>query len=907
MNNIKRIISILLCFMLVGIYVPTSVGATTVADINWIAMGDTTNSTTRPIPDGYGTYFTGVSGENTRYWGYRVNIGRNASLTYEVPVATSGVYELRAECTSANTTVNVSVNGVDKIVGAPVNMGTWGPAVTDLQVISLGTLELDATTGGDTHTIVVTNKAKNAVCFGYFILSYVAPSEIESVTANGETLAEEAPVVKRGSDLFTIDVSRALNTDLTNAVVTLTEDGGEDITVAYAVDSTDASKFNIRLKETLAYEGNYTLSVSGLTDIYGYPVSKTLSFTTPADSEADLSGITSAEITEANDIFNGSTLVIKGVLENSSGDVIKGRKGTLTITDPNTNPVITLDDFSDDNGIVEFSHTLDAATALGGNYSLSLTAEYASAPDTDTVLYVSDTLRSTILGYLKDTTGGYDSDTTNMYAVSNVFDSYETELGLDLTQLSGLPNNANSFYTWFIAKDYETSGGLDGFKKDFAAYLALEELDVASDAADAESILSADALTALEISDDAKGRVALLTDTAPVNAKTGFYQAMADLTRPASLAELKTAYEDNAKKYLAIEKGKTDITLTGSNASVYVSQLAEIALSGNAATDLDSYVLTVACPSADVANALSYVMSGNETVTKSVSGTNAVFTVKELTSGTTDYGTLKYTPSSAGSTALTMSGDAVYKVDGLAYDIEMDVPSLSVSITASKNSNKPTYSSSSSSFGGSAPVKKPDVTNPEENIGGEGANNSSEPFTDIKDIEWAEESIMTLYKLGIISDSEDRNFRPNDSISRAEFIKMVVVALGIDDADAKALFNDVSKDEWFYSFVANAAEYGLITGDEKNNFNPYNEISRQDICVILSRVMDKYGYPQDEYASVFTDDGNISDYAKNAVYRLHAFKIINGMGDGTFMPQNMATRAQVAKMLEGFLRGVNIL
>ena len=166
---------------------------------------------------------------------------------------------------------------------------------------------------------------------------------------------------------------------------------------------------------------------------------------------------------------------------------------------------------------------------------------------------------------------------------------------------------------------------------------------------------------------------------------------------------------------------------------------------------------------------------------------------------------------------------------------------------------------------------------------------------------------MALYRLGIISDSETRQFRPNDPVSRAEFVKMLVEALGIHDKTMKSDFSDVATGTWYYSYVASAEARELITGDENGCFHPDGDITRQDICVILSRVMDQMGYASEEYTAVFVDDVEIAEYAKNAVYRLYDFKVINGVGNGLFMPRNTATRAMIAKMLEGFLKGVEVL
>ena len=173
-------------------------------------------------------------------------------------------------------------------------------------------------------------------------------------------------------------------------------------------------------------------------------------------------------------------------------------------------------------------------------------------------------------------------------------------------------------------------------------------------------------------------------------------------------------------------------------------------------------------------------------------------------------------------------------------------------------------------------------------------------FSDISNVDWAKEAIETLADKGVLNGKGDGKFAPNDNVTREEFVKIIVVAFDLEDAEASSDFADVSKDSWSYSFVASAAKLGIVSGDGAS-FNPTSGISRQDMAVIIHRVFEHLGAEIKGDAVSFDDDAEISEYAKAAVEALTAAGIINGMGDGTFAPSGTVTRAQAAKVVYGLL------
>lgn len=169
-------------------------------------------------------------------------------------------------------------------------------------------------------------------------------------------------------------------------------------------------------------------------------------------------------------------------------------------------------------------------------------------------------------------------------------------------------------------------------------------------------------------------------------------------------------------------------------------------------------------------------------------------------------------------------------------------------------------------------------------------------FSDISS-HWAENEIYNLAKKGIIS-GDNGKFRPNDTITRAEFTKLSVMIFDIAQRENN-MFDDVLPNDWFAGYVGGAAEAGLING-VGTAFMPYADITREDLCVILMRgLKNKNVQLTGEYA--FDDNDEISDYAKEAVTAMASAGIVNG-DSGRFRPKSCATRAEAARIIYNILQ-----
>ena len=175
-------------------------------------------------------------------------------------------------------------------------------------------------------------------------------------------------------------------------------------------------------------------------------------------------------------------------------------------------------------------------------------------------------------------------------------------------------------------------------------------------------------------------------------------------------------------------------------------------------------------------------------------------------------------------------------------------------------------------------------------------------FTDINDADWATDSIMSLYKEGIVSPAENKLFRPNDNITREEFVKLVVCAFAANQPAADHSFTDAVPGQWYNGYIAKAYAAGIATGYPDGSFGIGENITREDMVTIIGRTLVLMGtkLPEGQSAS-FSDSGEISAYARSYVDAMVSLGVVNGMGNGTFAPKAYSTRAQAAKVIASLM------
>ena len=176
-------------------------------------------------------------------------------------------------------------------------------------------------------------------------------------------------------------------------------------------------------------------------------------------------------------------------------------------------------------------------------------------------------------------------------------------------------------------------------------------------------------------------------------------------------------------------------------------------------------------------------------------------------------------------------------------------------------------------------------------------------FTDVPDSFWAADLIRQAAQKGLVTGFADGSFRPNEPVTRAQFVVMLWRMAGSPAPAAEASFTDVKTGDWFAKAVAWASEKGYVTGAGAGIFKPNGQITREQAMAILFRYSGSQSGMEliltSVYDSQFTDSGTISPYAKSAVYWAVYKEIVTGTAGNMLQPQGTATRAQIAAI---FLR-----
>lgn len=172
-------------------------------------------------------------------------------------------------------------------------------------------------------------------------------------------------------------------------------------------------------------------------------------------------------------------------------------------------------------------------------------------------------------------------------------------------------------------------------------------------------------------------------------------------------------------------------------------------------------------------------------------------------------------------------------------------------------------------------------------------------FNDIGSVPWANESIESLAAREVINGFGDGTFKPDDKVTRSQFIKLLMQAFDLVDPDTKCSFSDVKEGEWHYSSIASAEKLGIVNGVGNGRFDPDAEITRQDMATMAYRAANIAGAKIEatKEAKQFADSSEISVYAAKSIESMQCAGIIDGVGNGYFRPSDNSTRAEAAKVV----------
>jgi len=160
---------------------------------------------------------------------------------------------------------------------------------------------------------------------------------------------------------------------------------------------------------------------------------------------------------------------------------------------------------------------------------------------------------------------------------------------------------------------------------------------------------------------------------------------------------------------------------------------------------------------------------------------------------------------------------------------------------------------------------------------------------------WAESTINKWTASGYISGYPDGTFKPNNAISRAEFVTLANKAFSYN-VPTSISFKDLEPSHWAYSEIQKGVSAGYIKGDAAGTFRPGAAVTRQEAAVMMAQI--KQLQQNANSALSYTDYNSIANWAKPYVGAVSNVKIMQGFPNGAFRPQTSMTRAEAVTALE---------
>ena len=177
---------------------------------------------------------------------------------------------------------------------------------------------------------------------------------------------------------------------------------------------------------------------------------------------------------------------------------------------------------------------------------------------------------------------------------------------------------------------------------------------------------------------------------------------------------------------------------------------------------------------------------------------------------------------------------------------------------------------------------------------------NSKQFADVPATSWAADAVAFASSHELFNGASFTQFSPEQPMSRG---MLAVVLHNLEGNPAQTLtgaFVDVDNSQWYAKGVAWAEAQGIIGGYGNGQFGPNDNITREQLAVMLWRYAGSPAATDRELH--FADAHRASDWALEALRWATENGIINGKGGGILDPTGQATRAETAQMLCNFLR-----
>lgn len=179
----------------------------------------------------------------------------------------------------------------------------------------------------------------------------------------------------------------------------------------------------------------------------------------------------------------------------------------------------------------------------------------------------------------------------------------------------------------------------------------------------------------------------------------------------------------------------------------------------------------------------------------------------------------------------------------------------------------------------------------------------ADDFTDVSRSDWYYQFVDYVTSKGYFNGVADKTFAPADNMTRAMFVTVLFRFDGAKGDRSQSAFTDVAPGEWYTDAINWAAANRIVDGVGNGKFAPNDPITRAQMCTMIERYLALYKkawkvtLPETGSGSVMVDENAIPAYALAAVKQCQRHGLVNGFEDGTFRPNELSTRAQVAAVI----------
>ena len=180
----------------------------------------------------------------------------------------------------------------------------------------------------------------------------------------------------------------------------------------------------------------------------------------------------------------------------------------------------------------------------------------------------------------------------------------------------------------------------------------------------------------------------------------------------------------------------------------------------------------------------------------------------------------------------------------------------------------------------------------------------NQAFDDVNEGDWFYDYVTEMYNKGVVNGATATGFLPQDSLTRGQVAVMLHRAMGSPDVEGLSKFTDVPKDSYYAKAITWAQLCGVVNGRTETTFEPEGNITREELVTIFYRVKDreesKTGFED------FQDGDKVENWAVPSFKWAIENKIIGGTSDDGgktlyLNPQGFATRAEACKVFAAWM------